>query len=94
MQQFPLGLAKHMLDAVLSGILERWFLVFIGSNEASLSQLPFRLWPRGRRQRSQSLCSYVSRSLHKCRMDFTEKLWSTECRNIYYIVTCAALLAL
>lgn len=92
-REFPLGLAKHMLDAVLSGILERWFLVFIGSNEASLSQLPFRLWPRGRRQSSRSLCSYVRRSLHKCRMDFTEKLQSTGCRSIYYIATCAALLA-
>lgn len=67
--EFPLGLAKHMLDAVLSGILERWFVVFVGSNEASLSQLPFRLWPRVRGQRSQGLCSYVSTSLHKCRMD-------------------------
>lgn len=44
-----MGLAKHMLDTVLSGILERWFLVFIGSNEASLSQLSFRLWPRALR---------------------------------------------
>lgn len=45
--EFPLGLARHVLDSVLSGILERWFLVFVGSNEASLFQHPFRLWLSG-----------------------------------------------
>lgn len=53
--EFPLGLAKHVLDLVLSGILERWFLVFAGSNKASLSQQLFRLWLSKKTESSEPL---------------------------------------
>lgn len=41
--EFPLGLAKHTSDLIPSRIFERWFWVFVESNMASLSPVPFAL---------------------------------------------------
>lgn len=71
--KFPLGLAKHTLDVIPSRIFERWFWVFVESNMASLSPVPFLVsGSLGRGQRllkdfffCLSLCSYVTRSLYQ-----------------------------
>lgn len=41
--EFPLGLAKHTSDLITSRIFERWFWVFVESNMASFSPVPFSL---------------------------------------------------